>query len=737
MSEPFLHYNKGMKFSYPSGTRPLEGYTIKRGIGVGGFGEVYFAISDAGKEVALKKIQRNLDIELRGVRHCLNLKHVNLIELWDIRTSSNGDSWVVMEYVPGKSLCDVVHNHPDGMPELQIQKWFAATAAGVAHLHKHGIVHRDLKPANIFRDDDEHVVKIGDYGLSKFISCNRRSGHTESVGTFHYMAPEIGKGVYGKEIDIYAMGIMLYEMLTGDVPFDGESAQEIIMKHLTDDVRMEKVPPAFHRVITGTLAKDPQERFGSIGGMLKEIPWRALAANHDKIHTQHSVGFPVDDQGTDAAVKPSTGASVEPLFISGESLKIVRPEIVFGSPQDSSVASEGLVNRERLSRSTAEHPSSQVPNAISAPVPAVVEEAETNGDLQFNGEVLASQVVENRQWSLTDQLKKMRWWWTESALATVVKLLLLVAAGVFVLSQPTHIVPLAVIAGGFCLAAYMVRHRVLPVEAMLEAAIESPVDLKATHVSVPGGSDTKLTRQEHKLISAYGMNERQLKLARRWLQERSWRERLTEFTGALLVAAISCIVLNLLAVAARPISETVGDVPINDLIWSHFAWLTVLGLFASGMVLLVSKFWEHRQTDGTVGRIVMMFAGVLIGTLGWTMADYFCIGLGADLFATDSGAWTSPLQVKGVPRVAAWLAFFVSLFGVLRWWHQADPLRRTRLSLWTSGVCFVWAVILSHMLGQPVARYCVVVVIVSIAIQLAAPWISFRQRKKIYLGRNL
>ena len=79
-----------MKFSYPSGSKPLDGYTIKRGIGIGGFGEVYFALSDAGKEVALKKIQRNLDVELRGVRQCLNLKHVNLISLWDIRSSEFG-----------------------------------------------------------------------------------------------------------------------------------------------------------------------------------------------------------------------------------------------------------------------------------------------------------------------------------------------------------------------------------------------------------------------------------------------------------------------------------------------------------------------------------------------------------------------------------------------------------------------------------------------------------------------
>src|SRR5262245_56940669 len=74
----------GIRFQYASGSRPLEGFVIKRGIGRGGFGEVYFDTSDAGKEVALKRIERNLEVELRGVGHCLNLKHPNLIDLYDI-----------------------------------------------------------------------------------------------------------------------------------------------------------------------------------------------------------------------------------------------------------------------------------------------------------------------------------------------------------------------------------------------------------------------------------------------------------------------------------------------------------------------------------------------------------------------------------------------------------------------------------------------------------------------------
>ena len=157
-----------MKFLYASGSRPLEGYAIKRGIGRGGFGEVYFATSDAGKEVALKHIERNLEVELRGVGQCLNLKHPNLIDLYDIRYDEQGDAWVVMEYVAGASLKDMIDRNPNGLPLDQVNFWFRGIAAGTAYLHDHGIVHRDLKPGNIF--EDAGFVKIGDYGLSKFIS---------------------------------------------------------------------------------------------------------------------------------------------------------------------------------------------------------------------------------------------------------------------------------------------------------------------------------------------------------------------------------------------------------------------------------------------------------------------------------------------------------------------------------------------------------------------------------------
>lgn len=258
------------KFIYPGGSRPLDGYTIKRGVGQGGFGEIYYALSDAGKEVALKLIRRNLDVELRGIRQCLNIKHPNLIDLYDIRQDAQGDTWVVMEYVSGLCLQDALDNNPHGLPVDEVLAWIHGIGAAVAYLHDHGIVHRDLKPGNVF--SNEGVVKVGDYGLSKFISCSRRSGHTESIGTVHYMAPEVANGRYGKEIDVYALGVILYEMLTGRVPFEGESVGEVLMKHLTAKPDVSMLSDPFRDVVAKALEKDPDRRYRSAAEMLAALP---------------------------------------------------------------------------------------------------------------------------------------------------------------------------------------------------------------------------------------------------------------------------------------------------------------------------------------------------------------------------------------------------------------------------------------------------------------------------------
>src|SRR5579872_649918 len=266
-----------MRFTYSSGQRPLDGYTLKRGIGRGGFGEVYFALSDGGKEVALKLVRGDHQIELRGVAQCLNLKHPNLVALYDLRTDGQGDHWVVMEYVAGEPLNVVLSRHPGGLPRELAREWFLGLARAIGYLHDHGIVHRDLKPGNVFLENG--MVKVGDYGLSKSISTSQRTAQTQSVGTVYYMAPEIATGNYNKQIDVYAAGIILFEMLTGRVPFEGESSAEILMKHLTAPPDLGRLPSDFIPIVAKALAKNPAHRYASMAEMARAVEAVGLEAS--------------------------------------------------------------------------------------------------------------------------------------------------------------------------------------------------------------------------------------------------------------------------------------------------------------------------------------------------------------------------------------------------------------------------------------------------------------------------
>ncbi len=256
-----------MKFKYRSGQQPLEGFTLKRGVGKGGFGEVYFAVSDGGKEVALKLLLGHSEVELRGIANCLNMKHPNLVHVYDLREDSEGQKWLVMEYVLGESMSAVLNRHPTGLPLSLTKEWFAALARAVGHLHDRGVVHRDLKPANIFVEAG--TLKVGDYGLCKTISTSQRQ--TRTVGTVHYMAPEVSTGNYSQKIDQYACGVILHEMLTGKIPFDGESDGEILMKHLTATPDLTCVPEPFRPIIAKALDKNPNKRYASMVEMAQAV----------------------------------------------------------------------------------------------------------------------------------------------------------------------------------------------------------------------------------------------------------------------------------------------------------------------------------------------------------------------------------------------------------------------------------------------------------------------------------
>jgi len=256
-------------YQYKNGDRPLDGYTIQRAAGRGGFGEVYYPISDSGRQVALKVVQSYEQIELRGITQCMNLKSPHLVTVFDVKHNDQNKPFVIMEFVSGPDLSDLLKESPGGLGTQKAAFFLQEIAKGLSYLHECGIVHRDLKPSNIFYENG--YVKIGDYGLTKAMSTSHHVSHTITVGTVHYMAPEIGAGKYDRSVDIYALGVLLYEMLTGQLPFLGASPAEILMKHMTAVPQLEHIEEPFRRVIRKALAKDPNDRYQTVQAMVEDV----------------------------------------------------------------------------------------------------------------------------------------------------------------------------------------------------------------------------------------------------------------------------------------------------------------------------------------------------------------------------------------------------------------------------------------------------------------------------------
>jgi serine/threonine protein kinase len=659
-----------LKFQYASGTRPLEGYTVKRGIGRGGFGEVYFATSDAGKEVALKHVERNLEVELRGVSQCLNLKHVNLIDLYDVRYDEQGDAWVVMEYVAGASLKDVIDRNPNGLPLDQVLHWFRGLAAGTAYLHDHGIVHRDLKPGNVF--DDANVVKIGDYGLSKFISCSRRSGQTESVGTFHYMAPEIGKGVYGKEIDIYALGIILYEMITGRVPFEGESSQEIIMKHLTADPDLSPVPQPYRAIIQRAMQKDPEKRFSSVGQMLGAL--------------EHPSQFTSPVAGT----KPGPG----PVPTSFASAVPALP--VYIGDDDDGIELGPL------------HENALTAEVVKTGTKAAIGGTSPRGLRKAPDEPIAR--------AFTHGWRRLSHWWNHGPLTTPLKIGLLIVAAVFAIFNGGWLIPIGVVLA----CVYMVYLGIRLLVQALGASSAPQAPGLASHRDALRTSDWSPQAWESRCRQALCM--------------KTAGDCLGELTGSMLGAAAIALVLTIVmtAINGESIDGSASTFAGPAWLWlttTLGSWLVLgMGKFferSSGEPV------KRRFALLVAG---LVFGAATFAAASFLMVKLHDGVVARDLISHSIA--NSMYGVNGAPKLAAFLAYFGAIFVTVGWWKQTDPLRVSRLRigpiLTTLLAAWVWWL----LFGFPQPWGFMLAAAISITVQLAAPWLSQEDRAELIARRK-
>ncbi len=598
-----------LKFTYPSGSRPLEGYTIKRGVGRGGFGEVYFATSDAGKEVALKLIRRNLDVELRGVTQCLNLKHPNLIALYDIRTDDVGDQWVVMEYVSGESLEDVIDRNPNGIPIDQALWWMRGLCAGVAYLHDHGIVHRDLKPGNIF--SDEGTVKIGDYGLAKFISCSRRSGQTESVGTVHYMAPEIANGRYGREIDTYALGIILFEMLTGHVPFEGESVGEVLMKHLTAEPDLSPLQEPYRDIVKRALAKDPNVRLKSVNELVALLP------------------------GGDSSLPPPPLPRSQRRRIHREwnRARFARPTkwpAMAGSmPSASCVRPTSAVARTI-------HPDDVAPEE---PILHAIRNGREYVRKRWHGDGVEPMPVAHK--------------------VALVLILIFAATSLYKVFFGLALQFAVIYAIYYACWLAFIRPSIIRRQATTSgepasgepasAGGQPPRDAQQTAVWPPARDPSDVAAQrtnqaQRRRRSRTNWRER----ANAQLVAKPFRTKLTELVGSMLLAAL----VAWIAASAVPLLS--NNQSPSELAATYF-WIAAVSTLGSWVILVPSKFVEGKIEDHTPMRITLMLSGALVGLAAWGIAAalFMKMPLGHEPVNVDRGLLSHELLGWARPTVAA------------------------------------------------------------------------------------
>ena len=355
-------------------------YRVLAKLGSGGMADVYLAQDELlGRQVAVKVLQDRFagDQEFverfrREASAAASLSHPNVVAIFD-RGSWDGTYYIAMEYLPGKTLKEVIREQgpmpPGEAIEIAIQVLRAA-----AYAHRHGVIHRDLKPHNIILAEEGRVV-VTDFGIARAASDGEITQAGSIMGTAQYLSPEQAEGGRVSEAsDIYAVGILLYELLTGTVPFQGESAVAVALQHLSAPPKRPSllnpaVPPELDRIVLKALAKDPAQRFPTA---------EAFIAALSSLNQNGALPPPLDQQPTEAipALPPAeeregggrrwwvallvaalaAGGAVAGLLLSrGETAKVVVPALI-GQSQAQAVSelrADGLVGVASPQTSTA------------------------------------------------------------------------------------------------------------------------------------------------------------------------------------------------------------------------------------------------------------------------------------------------------------------------------------------------------------------------------------------------
>ena len=256
-------------------------YKILEKLGEGGMGEVYLAQdTELNRRVALKflpdQYASDADVLIRFKREAqlaAGLHHPNIITVYEVG-DHDGRPYIAMAYVDGEPLSDIIAREDltvDMATDIALQ-----VLDGLASAHDAGIVHRDVKPGNIFIDRGGRV-KILDFGLAKLGGATRITGKLSTMGTIYYMSPEQTRGEeVDKRSDLFSLGAMLYEMLTGRLPFQGEHTAAVVYSITNEEPKplsrlYQRIPPEVEQVVVKALEKRPDDRYQSAGEMAADL----------------------------------------------------------------------------------------------------------------------------------------------------------------------------------------------------------------------------------------------------------------------------------------------------------------------------------------------------------------------------------------------------------------------------------------------------------------------------------
>ena len=263
--------------------KKLDGrYEITELIGVGGMADVYKAVDVMeDREVAVKILKPEFAENEEFGRRFRNeskaiavLSHPNIVKIYDVGFSDE-IQYIVMEYIDGITLKEFIE-------QQGVLKWKDALhfvtqiLRALQHAHDKGIVHRDIKPQNIMLFTDG-TIKVMDFGIARFSRIDGKTLSDKTIGSVHYISPEQARGdITDERSDIYSVGAMLYEMLTGHKPFDGENPVAIALKHMQDDLVMPReimpsIPEALEEIVIHAMEKEPTARYQSAADMIRDI----------------------------------------------------------------------------------------------------------------------------------------------------------------------------------------------------------------------------------------------------------------------------------------------------------------------------------------------------------------------------------------------------------------------------------------------------------------------------------